>query len=71
MLGKIIWFVMLISSLSISPAGCSDKTSKSKVVMTPKYQIVELEDVSYDLAKRYNVRTRVDKVLTIEELKLK
>jgi hypothetical protein len=69
MLSKIIWFVMLISSLSMSLTGCSDESSKlKKDVLTPKYQIVELEDVSYGLAKRYNVRTRVDKVLTIEEL---
>jgi hypothetical protein len=70
MLSKIIWFVMLLGSLSISLAGCSDEASKSKDVLTPKYQIVKLEDVSYGLAKRYNVRTRVDRVLTIEELEL-
>lgn len=68
-LSRIIGFVMLLSSLSMLLTGCSDESPKlKKDVLTPKYKIVELEDVSYGLAKRYNVRTRVDKVLTIEEL---
>ncbi len=42
--------------------------SSSTDVVTPKFQIVEVKDVSFGSVKRYDLRVRVDSVLTSGEL---
>lgn len=68
MFSRILWIVTILSSLSMLFVGCAEASSKSKDVMTSKYKIIEVEDISVGSVKRYNVRTRVDKVLTTKEL---
>ena len=49
---------------------CSIPTTKSpsKPIVLPKYQIVEIEDVSFSKIKRYSVRIRVENILKSKEI---
>lgn len=81
-IGCLIIVIILIVICAIPSTDSSKKKLKmlkredtasslqSKPIVLPKYQIVEVEDVSFNNVKRYRVRSYVDKILSYRENEL-